>query len=105
MPAQATANKVMASAKRLIELRQVWRSRHKIAEMSVPAWPIPIHHTKLTMANPHPMGILMPQIPVPLMNRYPRAIISTFIIENIHPRETGRLSTMLLIFSVMVEKV
>ncbi len=53
----------------------------------------------------------MPQIPVPLMNRYPRAIISMFIIENtirkpkIHPSETGRLSTMLLIFSVMVEKV
>ena len=45
------------------------------------------------------------------MNRYPRAIISMFIIPNtirkpkIHPSETGRLSTMLLIFSVMVEKV
>ena len=53
----------------------------------------------------------MPQIPVPLMNRYPRHIISMFIIPNtirkptIHPSDTGRLSTMLLIFSPMVEKV
>jgi len=47
MPAQATANSVMASAKRLIELRQVWRSRQRIAEISVPAWPMPIHHTKV----------------------------------------------------------
>src|SRR5208337_4745956 len=63
------------------------------------------------MANPQPIGMLMPQIPVPLMNRYPSATISMFIIENtmrkprIHPSETGRLSTMLLIFSPMVEKV
>src|ERR1035437_3012442 len=101
----------IASAKRLIELRQVWRSRHRMAEISVPAWPMLIHHTKLTMANPQPMGMLMPHIHVPLMNRYPRAIISTFIIENtmrktrMHRNEMGRLSTMLLIFSVMVEKV
>src|SRR5208337_787615 len=109
--AQATANSVMASAKRLMELRQVWRRRHRIAEISVPAWPIPIHHTKLTIANPQPMGMLMPQIPVPLINRYPKATISTFISANttrkpkIHPSEMGRLRTMALIFSVMVEKV
>ena len=33
--------------------------------MSVPAWPIPIHQTKLTMAKPHPTGALTPQMPMP----------------------------------------
>ena len=27
-----------------------------MAEISVPAWPIPIHHTKLTIAKPQPIG-------------------------------------------------
>src|SRR6185436_21002546 len=37
MPAQATANSVIASANRLIELRQRWLSSKRIAEISVPA--------------------------------------------------------------------
>ena len=37
--------------------------------MSVPAWSIPIHHTKLMMANPHPTGMLMPQMPMPAIRR------------------------------------
>ena len=65
MPAQATANSVMASAKRLIELRQVCLSSSRMAEISVPAWPIPIHHTKLMMAKPQATGISMPQMPTP----------------------------------------
>ena len=69
IPAQATANSVMASAKRLIELRHDWRSSKRMAEISVPAWPIPIHQTKLTMAKPQPMGMVMPQMPMPLRNR------------------------------------
>ena len=69
MPALATANSVMASAKRLIELRHDCRSRSRMAEISVPACPIPIHHTKLTMANPQPMGMVTPQMPTPLTNR------------------------------------
>ncbi len=36
-----------------------------MAEISVPAWPIPIHHTKFVIAKPHPTGILMPQMPTP----------------------------------------
>ena len=52
----ATANSVIASEKRLIEVRQSCFSRNRIAEISVPAWPIPIHHTKLMMANPQPIG-------------------------------------------------
>ena len=51
MPAQATANSVIASAKRLIEVRHVCWSSSRIAEISVPAWPMPIHQTKLTMAK------------------------------------------------------
>ena len=58
IPAQATANSVMASAKRLMELRHDCRNSKRIAEISVPAWPMPIHHTKLTMAKPQPMGIV-----------------------------------------------
>src|SRR5689334_5124915 len=65
MPAHMTANKVIASAKRLMELRHVCFNSNKIAEMKVPAWPIPIHQTKLTMAKPQPTGMLMPQIPTP----------------------------------------
>ena len=68
-PAQATAKSVIASAKRLIDVRHCCRSSRRIAEMSVPAWPIPIHQTKLMIAKPHAMGTLMPQIPVPFTSR------------------------------------
>ncbi len=37
----------------------------RIAEISVPAWPIPIHQTKLTIAKPHITGTSIPQIPTP----------------------------------------
>ena len=40
-----------------------------MAEISVPAWPMPIHHTKLTMAKPQPMGMVTPQMPMPFRNR------------------------------------
>ena len=63
MPA---ANSVIASAKRLIEVRQCCRSSSSTAEMSVPAWPMPIHQTKLAMAKPHATGMLMPQMPTPV---------------------------------------
>ena len=64
-PAQATANSVIASAKRLIDVRHCWCSSSRMAEISVPAWPMPIHQTKLTMAKPQPTGMLMPQMPTP----------------------------------------
>ena len=66
-PAQATANSVIASAKRLIDVRHFWFNKNKIAEISVPAWPIPIHQTKLTIAKPQPTGMLIAQMPTPLM--------------------------------------
>jgi hypothetical protein len=56
MPAHITAKIVMASAKRLIDVRHFWRNRKRMAEISVPAWPMPIQKTKLTMASPSPRG-------------------------------------------------
>jgi len=50
MPAMATANRVMASAKRLMEVRHRCWKRSRMALMSVPAWPMPIHQTKLVMS-------------------------------------------------------
>ncbi len=74
--------------------------------MSVPAWPIPIHHTKLTMAKPQPMGMLMPQMPVPLMISQPMAtVIIPMPLKAIknptyQPRDVGRVRTIALILSV-----
>ena len=51
-----------------MELRQCWLSSSRIAEISVPAWPIPIHHTKFVIAKPHITGTRMPQMPTPLAN-------------------------------------
>ena len=69
MPAQATAKSVIASAKRLIDVRHCWRSSSRMAEISVPAWPMPIHQTKLVMSKAQPTGMLLPQMPMPLTNR------------------------------------
>ena len=77
MPAQATANSVIASANRLIEVRQVCLRSSRIAEISVPAWPIPIDHTKLVMSNAQPTGMLLPQIPMPLTTKYDSDISSS----------------------------
>ena len=63
-----TAKIVMPSAKRLIDVRQPCLSSSRIAEISVPAWPMPIHQTKLMIAKPQPTGMLTPQMPVPLMS-------------------------------------
>src|SRR5262249_4002398 len=70
-PAQATAKSVIASAKRLIEVLHCCLSKNRIAEISVPACPIPIHQTKLMMSNAQPTGMLLPQIPIPVSTRYP----------------------------------
>ena len=69
MPAQATAKSVIASANRLIEVRHSWRRSRRIAEISVPACPMPIHQTKLMIANPQPTGTFTPQIPTPFDSR------------------------------------
>ncbi len=66
-PACMTAKMVMPSVKRLIDVRHFCSSRYKIAEMNVPAWPIPIHQTKLTMPNAQATGMLFPQRPMPVI--------------------------------------
>jgi hypothetical protein len=63
----------MASAKRLMELRHDWRSNKRMAEISVPAWPIPIHQTKLTMAKPQPMGMVDAPNADAFQEKYPMA--------------------------------
>lgn len=62
----------MASAARLIEVRQFWRVRNKIAEISVPAWPIPIQNTKLVMSQPQNTVLVMPHTPTPVETRIDR---------------------------------
>jgi hypothetical protein len=42
------------------------RQRCRVAEMSVPAWPIPIHHTKFVMSQAHMTGCRFPQTPTPV---------------------------------------
>ena len=54
--AHMTAKIVIASANRLIAVRQFCRSRNRIALISVPAWPIPTQKTKLTMGKPQATG-------------------------------------------------
>ena len=67
MPACTTAKSVIASAKRLIEVRHFCSSSSRKAEMNVPAWPMPIHQTKLVMANAQATGMLLPQTPMPVV--------------------------------------
>jgi hypothetical protein len=59
----------MASAARLIDVRHFWRSRQRIAEISVPAWPMPIQKTKLTMSQAQLTGFAWPQTPTPVATR------------------------------------
>src|SRR6202789_311656 len=107
MPAQHTAKIVIASANRLIELRHVCLNKRRIAEISVPAWPIPIHHTKLIIANPHAPGIVTPQIPTPFRNSHvqpttsPVATPAATISPKNHPSGVFDVSTMPAIFCVI----
>ena len=69
-PAWTIAKSVIPSAKRLIDVRQETSSRSRIAEMNVPACPIPIHHTKLMIAKAQATGMLLPHRPMPVMAVY-----------------------------------
>src|ERR1019366_4306249 len=111
MPAQTTAKIVIASAKRLIELRQPCLNSSRIAEISVPAWPMPIHQTKLMMANPHATGMVMPQMPTPTRNSQHTAVSSSVATAPPTPNKANQpsgvcgVSTMREIFSVTDLKV
>ncbi len=52
-----------------MEVRHFCRNRNRIAEISVPAWPIPIQNTKLVMSQAQPMGRLLPHTPMPVTAR------------------------------------
>ena len=56
----------MASADRLIDVRHCCRNSSRIAEISVPAWPMPIQNTKFVMSNAHPTVLFKPQTPTPV---------------------------------------
>ena len=56
IPAHITAKIVIASAARATAVRHFWRVKNRIAEIKVPACPIPIQKTKLVIAHPHPTG-------------------------------------------------
>jgi hypothetical protein len=66
-PACTIAKSVIASAKRLIEVRHFCSSSSRNAEMKVPAWPIPIHQTKFVIAKAHATGMSLPQTPMPVV--------------------------------------
>src|SRR6516165_6276938 len=56
---------VITSAHRVTGRRQVALTRRRIAEISVPAWLMPIQNTKLVMSNAQNTGQLRPQTPMP----------------------------------------
>jgi len=69
IPAHTTAKIVIASANRLMLVRHFWRNRKRIAEISVPACPIPTQNTKFVMSNAQPTGRLSPHTPTPVETR------------------------------------
>src|SRR2546426_2716141 len=111
MPAEATEKSVMVSEKGLMEVRHFWFSRKRIAEINVPAWPTPIHQKKFTMAKPQPIGMLIPQMPTPLVKSQPMATVRRPVrLKEMakpinQPREVGRVRTIALILSVTERKV
>src|ERR1700745_3609012 len=60
-----TEKTAMASAQRVTGRRQVALVRRRIAEMSVPAWRMPIQKTKLVMSKPQKTGEFRPHTPIP----------------------------------------
>jgi hypothetical protein len=107
MPAHITAKIVIASAARLIEVRQFWRVRKRIAEIRVPAWPIPIQNTKLTIGQPHITRLVFPQTPTPVETRWnkppptPMAAISADGMNSSHQSSGWRFSSTPQIRSVI----
>ncbi len=69
VPAQITAKIVIASAARLIDVRHFCFNRHRIAEISVPAWPMPIQNTKLVMSHAQSTRLFRPHTPTPVTSR------------------------------------
>ena len=76
-----------------------------MAEISVPAWPMPIHQTKLMMSNAHPTGTLLPHAPMPFISStltaYIRDMVPTSPIAIMIGQRVGTLVVrmILLMFS------
>ena len=51
IPAQMTAKMVIASAARFTAVRHCCLNKQRMAEISVPAWPMPIQNTKFVMSQ------------------------------------------------------
>ncbi len=77
MPAHITAKMVIASAKRLMLVRQFCLNKNRMAEISVPAWPMPTQKTKLTIGKPQKTALLLPHTPVPVRISNMMVILST----------------------------
>ena len=82
-----------------------------MAEISVPAWPMPIHQTKLTMSKPQPTGMLMPQMPMPSTSEIADATAAARRPARTRSRSRTtsrasvlRVSTIALILSVTVRE-
>src|ERR1700735_987045 len=60
-----TEKTVMASAQRVTGRRQVALVRRRMAEISVPAWLMPIQKTKLVMSKAQKTGEFRPHTPIP----------------------------------------
>ena len=65
-----SANAVITSAHRVTGRRQPALTSLRIAEMSVPAWLMPIQNTKFVMSNAQKTGQLSPQTPMPRSTWY-----------------------------------
>ncbi len=103
--AHITAKMVIASAALLIDVLHFCLNSKRTAEISVPACPIPTHHTKLVMSQAHPTVLFKPHIPIPchkvIQSAYPPTAnkVSETAMANIHDLE-GLPSTCLQMSSV-----
>ena len=68
-----SANTVITSAQRVTGRRQPALTRRRIAEISVPAWLMPIQNTKLVRYNAQNVGHRLPLRPMPYQSWKPHA--------------------------------
>ena len=72
---------VMVSAARFTEVLHFSRNRNRMAEISVPACPIPTQKTKFVMSKPQPTVLFSPHTPIPSINVYKTATTPSSNIE------------------------
>jgi len=98
IPAHMTANSVIASAARFTDVRQRWRSRKRMAEMRVPACPMPIQNTKLVISNAQPTLLFSPHTPTPVTpTDTPTPVTPTATDTPVTPTDTPTPVTPILI--------